>query len=234
MRTPRLRGLLALNLCAAAGGAMVFVNTVVLVRGPLQGREGDVAWALAAFGAGSMAVALLLPRFLDRLADRQVMLAAGTAMSVALFIGSALWASVDGAIGWSSVLALWFTIGASYAALVTPGGRLLKRSADAESLPFLFAAQFSLSHVCWLIAYPLAGWVGARYGLGTALGALTVLALVGLLRARAVWPEHDATVVRHAHPELPRDHPHLTDARDGTAEHAHEFRIDALHQRWPR
>lgn len=72
MRTPRLRGLLALNLCAAAGGAMVFVNTVVLVRGPLQGREGDVAWALAAFGAGSMAVALLLPRFLDRVADRQV------------------------------------------------------------------------------------------------------------------------------------------------------------------
>ena len=30
--TPRLRGLLALNLVAAAGGAMVFVNTVVLVR----------------------------------------------------------------------------------------------------------------------------------------------------------------------------------------------------------
>lgn len=233
MRTPRLRGLLALNLCAAAGGAMVFVNTVVLVRGPLQGREGDVAWALAAFGAGSMAVALLLPRFLDRVADRQVMLAAGTAMSAALFIGSALWASVDGAVGWSSVLALWFAMGASYAALVTPGGRLLKRSADVESLPFLFAAQFSLSHICWLLAYPLAGWVGSTFGLGAALAALTVLAVVGLLGARALWPKHDPSVVPHVHPELPADHPHLAGDADASGSHAHEFRIDELHRRWP-
>jgi hypothetical protein len=43
LHTPRLRGLLALNLCAAAGGAMVIVNTVVIVRGPLQGGERDVA-----------------------------------------------------------------------------------------------------------------------------------------------------------------------------------------------
>ena len=82
LRTPRLQGLLALNLCAAAGGAMVFVNTVVMVRTVLGGAEEQVAWALAAFGGGSMLVALLLPKVLDRISDRTVMLAAGLFMSV--------------------------------------------------------------------------------------------------------------------------------------------------------
>lgn len=62
VRTPRLRGLLALNLCAAAGGAMVFVNTVVVVRQTLGGGEREVAAVLAAFGLGSMGTALMMRR----------------------------------------------------------------------------------------------------------------------------------------------------------------------------
>lgn len=231
LRTPRLRALLALSLTAAAGGAMVFVNTVVLVRGPLRGGEGDVAWALAAFGAGSMLTALLLPKVLERMTERKAMLAAGVVMSSALLIATALWESVDGALSWWSVIPLWAVLGAAYAGLVTPGGRLLKRSSDASALPFLFAAQFSLSHVCWLLAYPLAGWVGARFGLGVALAALSALAIIGLLWARAMWSSHDPSVVEHAHPELPTDHPHLVGA--GGNRHAHDFRIDELHTRWP-
>ncbi|MGL5447750.1 MAG: MFS transporter, partial [Rhabdaerophilum sp.] len=74
LATPRLRGLLALNLAAAAGGALVFVNTVVFVQGAFSLGERQVALALACFGGGSMLVALALPRLLDRLADRPVML----------------------------------------------------------------------------------------------------------------------------------------------------------------
>lgn len=59
LATPRLRGLLALNLAAAAAGAMVFVNTVVIVRNLLGGNERDVAVALAFFGGGSMIAALV-------------------------------------------------------------------------------------------------------------------------------------------------------------------------------
>ncbi len=58
LATPRLRGLLALNLSVAAAGAMVIVNTVVVVRGMLRGTDGDVAIALACFGGGSMVAAL--------------------------------------------------------------------------------------------------------------------------------------------------------------------------------
>src|SRR3954471_17181045 len=39
LATPRLRGLLALNLSVAAAGAMVIVNTVVAVRGMLGGAD---------------------------------------------------------------------------------------------------------------------------------------------------------------------------------------------------
>jgi predicted MFS family arabinose efflux permease len=80
LATPRLRGLLALNLCVAAAGAMVIVNTVVIVRGLLGGTDTDVAIALACFGGGSMASALMLPRLLDWIEERSVMLAAGTLM----------------------------------------------------------------------------------------------------------------------------------------------------------
>ena len=82
LQTPRLRGLLALNLCAAAGGAMVFVNTVVIVREFLGGGEQQLALALATFGGGSMLAALLLPKVLDKRSDRQVMLTAAAVMVV--------------------------------------------------------------------------------------------------------------------------------------------------------
>ena len=74
LASPRLRALLALNLAVAAAGAMVTVNTVVYVREHLGRRRGDVPLALGAYGAGSMVVALLLPRVLDRVSDRAVML----------------------------------------------------------------------------------------------------------------------------------------------------------------
>ncbi len=63
---------------------MVIVNTVVIVKGGLALGDGDVAWALASFGAGSMLSALNLPRILDKTGDRPVMLTAAGAMAVIL------------------------------------------------------------------------------------------------------------------------------------------------------
>lgn len=233
LRTPRLRGLLALNLVAAAGGAMAFVNTVVIVRDVLAGGEREVAWALSAFGAGSMGVALLLPRLLDRMPDRRIMLSAAVAMVIALVATTALWTATRG-VTWPVLLAAWAVLGMAYAGLVTPGGRLLRRSAGPQSLPFLFAAQFSLSHVCWLVAYPLAGSLGARYGMPAALAALSGLALLGLLAAWRLWPADDPEEVAHGHEGLPGDHPHLQEHGSGDGTHAHRFVIDDLHARWPR
>ncbi|HCE72348.1 MAG TPA: MFS transporter, partial [Ruegeria sp.] len=79
---PRLRGLLALNLGVAMPGAMVLVNTVVLVKSELGGSDRMVALALGAYGGGSMLAAFALPRLLARLGDRPIMLAGGAAMAL--------------------------------------------------------------------------------------------------------------------------------------------------------
>src|SRR5215212_2851180 len=89
LKTPRLRGLLALNLSVAAAGAMVIVNTVVIVRALLGLPENDVAVALGCFGGGSMVAALLLPRVLDRMPGRAVMLPAAGLLGMVLFVFAA-------------------------------------------------------------------------------------------------------------------------------------------------
>ena len=231
LATPRLRGLLSLTLAAAAGSAMVIVNTVVIVRSVLAHPDSSVAIALAAFGSGSMLMAFCLPRLLDRRAERSVMLVAGASMALVLMLLAGLWPRLSTAQQWPALLAGWLVLGTAYSALVTPGGRLLRRSSTERDRPALFAAQFSLSHACWLVAYPLVGWLGAKAGVSTALWAMAGLAVLGTLLAKALWPEDSATLV-HSHDGLPADHPHLAQ-HAGADGHAHAYVIDDLHARWP-
>src|SRR5258705_8986584 len=70
LATPRLKGLLALNLSVAAAGAMVIVNTVVGLKATLGYTDCDDALALACFGGGHLIAALALPCPLGRLDDR--------------------------------------------------------------------------------------------------------------------------------------------------------------------
>jgi len=230
LATPRLRGLLSLNLAAAAVGAFVLVNTVVLVRSGLGGGETDLAIAMAAFGAGSMAAALSLPRLLDHLPDRRVMMAGARGLAVvALVAGAGLW--LAGLPGWPVFLAVWALFGLLYAAILTPSGRLLRRSAHAGDRPAVFAAQFALSHACWLVTYPLAGWAGEALGMGPALVLLAGVAGLGIGVAARLWPPDLSDAPVHEHPDLPADHPHLH--AHGGRRHAHPLVIDDEHHAWP-
>ena len=224
LKTPRLLGLLAVTLTAAAGSAMVIVNTVVIVKG--MGRsQGDVALALAAYGGGSMLAALALPRVLQHIADRTVMLTGALILTVTLGGLAGL------ALDWPHLLAGWLVMGIGYSLCVTPGGRLLRRSSSEADRPALFAAQFALSHVCWLMAYPIAGQAGARFGMTTALGALAGPGAAGLFLAAWGRAAEHPPALAHDHPDLPADHPHL--AGHGGGQHAHPYVIDDLHGHWP-
>ncbi|MGI9488739.1 MAG: MFS transporter [Geminicoccaceae bacterium] len=234
LATPRLRGLLCLNLAAAAGGAMAIVNTVVLVRDGYRGSASDVALAMAIFGFGSMLAAILMPRLLDRLRDRAVMTLAALAISATLLSGGVVF--LYGPLPpWMGLMVIWFALGLYYALVITPSGRLLRRSAHEEDRPAVFAAQFALSHACWLLTYPLAGWLGHSLGMGWAMVTLGGLASIGAFMAWIVWPAGDPDIVEHIHADLPADHPHLRDAtrRDGVWRHRHIFVIDDEHRAWP-
>ncbi|WP_212524184.1 MFS transporter [Actibacterium sp. MT2.3-13A] len=224
LATPRLRGLLALNLAVAAAGAMVVVNTVVIVQARLGLGAPQVALALAAFGGGSMAAALILPRLLARIPDRAAMMTGAVLLAAGTLIGP-LPDSLP------ALMALWLVLGFGYSLTQTPTGRLLRRSAQPEDRPAIFAAQFALSHACWLLTYPLAGRFGAAFGLDTTFLVMAALAALGIVAASRLWPANAPAELPHAHPDLPPDHPHLKE--HGGRDHSHAIVIDDLHRRWP-
>ncbi|MFE6906266.1 MFS transporter [Streptomyces erythrochromogenes] len=233
--TPRLRALLALDLAVAAAGAVVFVDTVAVVRDHLDRPAGAVSIALGAYGAGSVLTALALPRLLRRRTDRTVMLRAAACLPVVLAAVAALTAAAPGAWSWPALLGAWAAIGAACSAVLTPGGRVVRRSTADADLPAAFAARFSLSHGCWLLTYPLAGWLAPWAGLPLTAAALGALALAATAAAAVTWPVRDPDRLDHVHPDLPPGHPHLADARPagGGWLHGHHYVIDRHHHHWP-
>lgn len=185
---PSLRGLLALNAVVAAATGLVVVNTVVYVH-DLGGGEAAVAMALACFGGGSMVIALLTPRLMTSFGDRRVMLAGAPAVAVALILWAAASTMALGPIvGWAALATLWIVLGAGTSMITTPSARLLRAAAEPATRSALFTAQFSLSHACFLVTYPLAGRLGAAAGQATAAGAAAVVATLAAVLAIRLWP----------------------------------------------
>ena len=222
--TPRLRGLMVMEAAVAAAGAMVYVNTVVLVQDRLGLGEAQVALTFAGFGAGSMLAAFLLPAILRQQSDRPVMIGGAVVMVAGVSL-------VPLAGGLGGLIVLWGLIGFGFSLTQTPIGRIINRSARAEDRGAVFAAQFALSHACWLVTYPLAGWIGAKAGLTPAALVLAGIGALGLAAVLRLWPARDEASLAHDHPDLPEGHPHLA---EHDAPHRHDFVIDELHPRWPR
>ena len=149
---------------------MVTVNTVVLVQARFGLTEEATAVALAAFGAGSVLAALVLPRLLEAIPARTAMLAGAGLVAGGLLGGIVL-------PGYGVLLPLWFALGLGCTLGQTPAGRLLRRSAAREDRQYLYAAQFALAHGCLLITYPLAGWLGASAGLKVDFAVLGMIAV---------------------------------------------------------
>ncbi|MFD7550439.1 MFS transporter [Streptomyces sp. NPDC059816] len=188
LRTPQLRGVMALNLVVAAAGSIVVVNTVNYVRDELGGSQSDVAWTLAASGSGTLLAALVLPRVLRRITARSVMvtgagvLVGGTIAAVTL--------TTAGLATWTGTAIVWTVIGIGMALVITPTGNVLRASVEPNAIPEVFAAQFSLSHLAWLITYPIAGWLGTNSGFSLAWSVLATLAGAGAVAALLLWPRH--------------------------------------------
>lgn len=245
MKTPRLRTLLALSFSLACAGAMVIVNTVIYVQGHLGGTERHTAIAMATYGAGSMVAALLLPKLLEERPDRPFMLGGGLLLVVGLLIGS-------NQPGYTTLLIAWFILGLGASLIQTPAGRLLKRSSNDSNRTQIYAAQFALSHACWLVAYPVAGWTGNLIGIEVTFLILAALSFLGLLLAVVLWPNPDHESLQHTHKAVSHDHVHIHDdhhqhVHEGwegeephhhshqheAKTHSHNFVIDLHHKLWP-
>ncbi len=244
-KTPRLRALFALYLGVSAASAMVIVNTVIYVKENLGLTSTDVAAALASSGGGSMIAALALPKILDKVADRPVMLSGGLLMA----IGVAL---IGTGPGYPQMLPFWFLIGLGWSMVQTPAGRVVNRSSLPSDRSAFFSAQFALSHACWLLFYPIAGQLGTRVGVETTAFWLAGGIVIFTVLAARLWPKQDAEVLVHDHVEMVHAHPHSHDEhhehvheggaadedhthehRHAPVRHAHSFVIDDHHACWP-
>jgi MFS family permease len=177
---PEFRGVIALDVAVALASAMVMVNTVVIVQGHLDLGTRAVAWAFLAFGLGSILGAAALPQVLPRVAERTVMLAGAALMTAGLLAGMVL-SSLTG------LLVLWAVIGLGVALTLTPASWLIRRIAPPADLQTLFAAQFSIANVCLLVAYSLAGLVGATFGLPATFALLAAGTALATLAAARLW-----------------------------------------------
>ena len=245
LHTPRLKGLLGLSFAVSAAGAVVLVNTVVLVQGHLGADQATVSLFLAVYGAGSMVVALSLPRLLNRCAERTVMLCGLPFLMIGLLLATGVDSVLMG-------LPLWFLLGMGGSIILTPSGRLLARSAHPEDRPAVYAAHFALSHAGWLITYPLAGWAGAVLGLSPTLGLMAGLVSAGGAVALWFWPRETTQSLVHEHAAQHHGHLHVHDAHHqhphegwegpephahphhhAPVRHAHPIIIDDHHPLWP-
>ena len=192
-----------------------------------------------------MVVALMLPRLLDRFSARPFMLTGGVLLGSGLLLGSRepqLFA----------LLAIWFVLGAGSSLIQTPAGQLLKHSAREGDRPALFAAQFALSHGCWLLAYPLAGWLGSTVDPPAAFMVLAFVALTASAVALVMWPAYDPADLEHFHEPLEHEHLHVHDEhhqhlhegweapephrhphRHEALKHKHCYVVDLHHTVWP-
>ncbi|KJE35589.1 major facilitator transporter [Thalassospira sp. HJ] len=251
LKTPRLRGLLAVYFAVSSVGAMIIVNTVVLTRGVLGGTELLTTSFLACAGAGSMCAAFMIPRLIERIGERPLMLTGIVAAATAMILGGAFMI-----VGGASVVVyamLWAVAGAGTTFAQTPGGRLVQRSAGDGDRSAFFAANFALSHGGWLFAYGIVGWLGSLADLAVAFLASGGLAFVATVVALTLWPKEDRQEIRHSHPGFWHEHPHdhndphhvHVHEHEGDGEkhrhrhyhppvtHQHRFVIDSHHTKWP-
>ncbi|MDX2377244.1 MFS transporter [Microbacterium sp. LRZ72] len=181
-RARRLRFLLGMNFVVAAGTALVLVNSVVYVKSVLQLDDSALALTYAAYGGGSLLMALNVPRIVERWGIIGPMTTGGLTVVAGLAATLVLTLVPDAAgAGWPLLLGAWAVLGAGTSLIGTPSARLLLAASTEHNRSLVYTAQFSLSHACFLIGYPLAGWLGALSLAAAAAGLLGLAVIAGLI-----------------------------------------------------
>jgi len=182
LRAAELRGVLIVYLAVALASAMVIVNTVVYVRQVLGLPDEAVARVMLFQGLGAVAMIVFVPRLVARIGDKAAMLAGGLLLGPLLGLGAAL-------PGFWGLVLLWTAIGAALGLAMTPAGLVITRTVAAPDRPALFAAQYALTHGCWLIAYPFVGWIVAAAGFPLGFLVCGALALAFAGCSLLFWPQ---------------------------------------------
>jgi NRE family putative nickel resistance protein-like MFS transporter len=209
----QLRESLYFALQTSVAGGFVLVATVDFIKSQLNLSDTHYAWAMAAYGVGSVAGATLYGRSVSRW--RNVLVAAASPGMLIALAAAGFWHRFE------PLLAAWAFAGAGQSILGIRGNELLAANSEIAERPHIYAAHFSLSHVGWGLTYPLAGFLVT--GLGFEMSAYVFSGLLAFV-SLPIWIGRLRLAV--AHVGLPdRDHHHTHAALDPPGSyHIHEHR----------
>jgi NRE family putative nickel resistance protein-like MFS transporter len=198
VRESSIRQALTMAMAEALAGACVIVVTVVYVRDVLHASEADFSLTMMCAGLGSTSAAIVLGRITTRMERK----AAGAAIRHGVRHRWATAAVLSGGIvlafslisGWLTpplgVLGfLWALNGAGQALIAIPSSTLVASHTGREERGRAFAAQFAITHACWLISYPLTGHLASALGPARTFGLCGIGCLGITLAAMAMGGE---------------------------------------------
>jgi len=96
---------------------------------------------------------------------------------------------------------LWILNGAGQALIEIPSAALVAEHTEAEDRGRAYAAHFALTHVCWLVTYPVTGRLAAAIGPALTFGcsgiACVVIAGIAMAAGRtrnSAQPQHSSEI----------------------------------------
>ncbi len=230
LRRPQLRETLYLAFQVSVAGGFVLVATVDFIKGQLGLSDTAYAWAMAAYGIGSVAGAVGYGRSAIRV--RQALLHAAAPAMLGALAGAAWFGRFE------PLLVAWALAGAGQCILGIRGNELLAANSTPDERPHIYAAHFSLSHVGWGLTYPLAGFTVTVFGFATSawlfVGLLAAVSLplwITRLRLAAIHSRVPDRIHGHAHSAFdpPGDH-HTHEHRHGDLVHSHPHLHGVSHE----
>jgi len=244
-KTPRLRSLLVLYIGIALASSMIIVNTVIYVKDYLGETDSSLALLFAFSGLGSMLMAFLYPKLAKIMNDKTITQLGIIILSISLF-----YMSIEPSLIFA--LSAWFLVGIGLSLSQIPSGKIVNMSANPKDRTAYFTAQFSLTHLCWLIGYLAAGELVLLFGFGFTAIFFGCIVVFCYLYSVLFWLDEDhQNILLHKHKSIVHTHTHNHDPHhehhnhpiETTHEHEHHhpevvhrhpFQIDLHHQNWPK
>ncbi|MGV8813500.1 MAG: MFS transporter [Gelidibacter sp.] len=176
-----MRFALLIEFVSAIAGAMILVNTIVLVKGGLRLIDRDYELIMAAFGVGAT-IAAFVSGAVDKTKSRRISLIMG-----ALILGVAI--SFANHLNFPMLFLVWIVAGLGQSLAEIPSETLIGETVPIEEQGKVYGSHFAFSHLWWAFAYPLAGFLGTTFLNQSFLygGIITIVSLVvvvGFLRPK--------------------------------------------------
>jgi predicted MFS family arabinose efflux permease len=214
----------------SVAGGFVLVATVDFVKGQLGLPDTAYAWAMAAYGIGSVVGAAIYGQVAAKL--RGFLFHAAAPAMIAALAGAGYFGRFE------PLLIAWTLAGAGQCILGIRGNELLAANSEPDERPHIYAAHFSLSHAGWGLTYPLAGFAVTALGFATSAwlfaGLLLAVSLpLWVTRLRFATLHARLPDAAHGHSHSAFDPPgdyHTHEHRHGDLVHSHPHQHGVPHE----